>query len=481
MPQIPITAGFYKSRSLPVSHQECINLYAKKVEQGGLSDEILVGTPGIRSILSTGDSSEYNRGSHVMAGICYFVNGWTLYSLDRTVAADGSESFSTTSLGTIPEPVITEKTRVEMEDNGSQLMILIPGYKGYIYDPAGVPTFQEITSGGFTANGTPQHVVFVDGYFACSTDSKKWIISNLRDGLTWGALDFSSAESDPDTIVTLAKVKNTVYVLGSETTEGYQNIGGAGFPFQRNNVFIAGGCLAPLSVVYIRDNFYMIGAGVDEGPSILQFSGTEYQKRSTDAIDALLEALTPEELENVFGFSYGQDGSYFVGWTLPDTTIVLELSLMRWSERKSDFLGSLKQWRVSSIASAYNRKVVFDVFDGGIGELDLDFYYDYDTEIRSLFTLNPLANDGSPVVVPNLELTMESGVGNSDIEDPQVSLVMSRDGKKWEYERQRSVGKKGEYNKRLIWRRNGRFDRFVVCRFLMSGPFKKVIIKLEAI
>jgi hypothetical protein len=83
--------------------------------------------------------------------------------------------------------------------------------------------------------------------------------------------------------------------------------------------------------------------------------------------------------------------------------------------------------------------------------------------------------------VPSIELTMEAGVGNAAAVYPQVIMDISSDGgKTFRDERSRSVGKIGEYNKRSIWRRNGRVARFDVFRFTFSEPVKPVIIQLTA-
>jgi muconolactone delta-isomerase len=75
---------------------------------------------------------------------------------------------------------------------------------------------------------------------------------------------------------------------------------------------------------------------------------------------------------------------------------------------------------------------------------------------------------------------MESGVGDFDIEDPEIRMSSSKDGKKFNDERTQKIGKRGEFNKRCIWRRLGRFARFSIFRFSMSDKVKPVVIKLEA-
>lgn len=473
--QFPIANGFYESDSLPISAQQCVNWYPNIVQTQGLSQEALFGTPGVTQLTTTGSIAEINRGSHVMAGIPYFVNGTTLYRLDRTINPDQSESFSTTVLGTI-----TGSGRVSMADNGTQLMILVPGGSGFIW-VEGTSTFSTITDPDFTASGNPQYVVFVDSYFAVTTDSKKWIISQPNDGLSWVATDFATAESDPDAIVAPVVVRNQVMITGSETTEGFQNApNGAGFPFIRSNQFFDKGCFAPFSLVPINNTFMMIGGGTNESPAIWIFSGAGFQKVSTTAIDSELSKLSDSQISESFAVSYADKGAYFVCFIVGANTFCYDIISKRWHERSSHIDGNDVQWRVKSLVTAYGRLLVGDSVDGRIGELSSIIYTEYGEEIRRVVATQPFSNLGNAVRVPMIELTMESGVGNSDRSDPKVSMDISDDGKSFKYERIRSVGKIGEFDRRQIWYKNGRFPRFVVMRFKMSDPVKPVIIKLEA-
>lgn len=476
MPELNITNGFYISDSLPISHQECTNWYVNIVQSGGLSQRNLFGTPGIPQLTTTGDDliTEKNRGAWVKNGIPYFVNGETLYVLTRSISEVGV-TFAVVSLGTIPG-----QGRVSMASNNTQLMILVPGSSGYIYnEDAGTP-FQEITDPDFDANGNPQIVVFVDGYFACTTDTKKWIISSLNDGLAWNALDFGTAESDPDAVVAPVVLNNQIYITGTETTEGFVNVpSGSGFPFQRNNIFLDKGCLAPFSIINTNQRFFMVGAGKNESPSIWEFTGNNYNKISTIAIDNVLERYSDAEINTAFSWAYAQKGAFFVGFAFTDRTFVYDMVTQLWHERKSVIDEELIQWRVASMVTAYGKVIVADLVDGRIGELDPDEYGEYGEDILRPVSFQPFSAGGNSIRIPILELTMESGVGNTDVPDPKISLAISKDAKTFKYERVRKIGKIGEYEQRIFWRKNGRYPRLVVFRLLLSDQVKPVIIKLE--
>jgi hypothetical protein len=467
MPKVtlPIANGYYQSDSLPISAQECINLYPNIAQAPALNQETLFGTPGLVQVASASDIDTC-RGAHEMNGVPYFVIGGHLYSM--------ASDYTLTQID-----VIAGTGRVSIADNGTQLLVLVPGGNGYIYNHS-TDTFAQITDADFTANGNPQQVVFIDGYFCLTTDSKKFIVSALNDGLSYNALDFGTAESDPDEIVAPIVFKNQLFIGGSQTIEAFQNIGGADFPFQRTGLFLSKGISSPFSIQSIQDTFVFVGAGANESPAIWALSGNSVAKISTTAIDKELSALTENQVADIYSWAYAEKGAYFVGFALPGTTLVYDTISKRWHERKSYVDGSLGAYRVNALVRAYNQLWAGDLVDGRIGRLSQEVYTEYGTEIRRSIVTQPFQNNMESFVLPELELTVESGVGNSDAMDPKVGLERSTDGKLWSDARYRSIGKTGEYNRRVIWNRNGRASRFELFRFSMSEPVKPVFIQMTA-
>jgi hypothetical protein len=463
---LPIANGFYVSDSLPLSAQECTNWYPNIVQGVGLNQETLFGTEGTTQLATTGVLDEINRGAHEMAGVPYFVNGTQLYSM--------SDAFVLTTIGTI-----AGTARVSMADNGTQLMVLVPGGNGYIYNHV-TDVFAQITDVDFTANGAPQFVVFIDGYFLVTTDTKKFIVSAINNGLAYNALDFGTAESDPDDIVAPVVFKNQLFISGSETFEAFQNIGGADFPFQRTGLFLQKGCFSPYSLINAQDTFMWVGGGQNESPAIWGLSGNNTVKISTTAIDSILGRLTETQVAAIYSWVYSTNGAGFIGFSLPSTTLVYDTTSQRWHERKSLISGSLGASRIASVVKAYNRILCGDIIDGRIGELDPDVYTEYGNTISRTIATQPFQNTMLPAFFPSLELTVESGVGNAAVEDPQIVLERSLDGKTWTGAIARGLGKAGEYNRRAIWRRNGRAARFEVFRFTLTDAVKPVIIQLTA-
>lgn len=461
---IPHTEGFYVSASKPAANQECVNWYTRPNE--GLVPEILFGSPGLEQRATTGSSGTVNRGAHTFNEIPYFVQGETLYSLERTIDANGDYAYSLAQKG-----LISGTGRVSIADNGTQMMLLVPGGNGYIYDGTDL---NQITDSDFLASGSPQYVLFLDGYFVCYTDEKKFIISALNDGTSWNALDRGTAESDPDKINGMGVIRNQLYIFGTQTAEGFENIGGSDFPFQRiAGSVVSKGCKAPFSVVEANDVLFMIGAGVNEAPAILAFDGSSYTKISPPGIDLI---LGDANLTDAFAYQYSKDGNHFICFALPETTICYDLATQRWHERKSQINGNATRSRVNSLTEAYDQILVGDSQDGRIGTLSNEIYTEYGDEIIRTIVAQPFAAQNNSVSLSALEMTFESGVGGAD--EPEIMLVTSRDGRTWGQERIIPFGKVGEYSARAIARRLGRFPRFGYVRISLSDAVKPVFIQL---
>jgi hypothetical protein len=476
--QIPIDSGFYISDSLQLANMKCTNWFPNKPQvQGALSTGNLFGSSGISQIQTTGEVKQVNRGMHVKAGKPYFLNGTDLVRVDRSVDEFGEETFTNVVLGTIPGD-----SRVSMADNGTELMVLVPGGNGYIIDETSGTPFVQITAPGFTSSGAPQIVVFIDSYFVCSTDSKRFIRSDSNQGTVWSALNFFTAESDPDDIVGLQVYNNKLFVLGSEVTEEFNNNAGI---FQRTGFFIDKGLFAPFSTIATNNSFMWIGGGTNESPAIWTLNGNTPVKVSTTAIDSALQDFSLEQIQQAFAYSYAQNGHYFVGFSLPTRTFEINTITGKWNERTSQIINSKGltetiRWRVNSLGTAYNRVLCGDSQDGRIGSVEVDTYTEYGSEIIRVMSTQVISDQGRAIVIPELEATFEAGVGDTETVDPKVRMSIARDGKSFNDELTRPIGKIGEYNRRAIWYRLGRFARMSVVEFTMSDPVNPTFIKLEA-
>ena len=472
---LPIANGQYLSDSLPVSAQECVNWYPVIEGAPSLNQETLRGTPGIREVYSTGDGvAEANRGFiQALGGRGYFVNGNGLYRLNADETVD--------SLGTI-----SGTGHVSMAASETQLMIVVPGGDGYIFERS-PDTLTQITDVDYTTtHGVPMAVVFIDGYFLCTSNTEDFKISAINDGLTWDPLDFGTAESNPDNARAAIVFKNQLFIAGAWTMEAFTNVGGADFPFVRSGLFLDKGVSGKFAWANVSGTFIFMGYGATDQVTIWRYENNSAVSISTKAIDAIISRLTAAELGDVVAWAYGQNGGAFVGFVLPDTTIVYDLTSGRWHERKSRVLNDEGDWENISwraVNPIYMSTKIFvgDAVSGRIGMLDTEVYTEYDNNIVRRVSTQPFHNNMQPFFISELELTVESGVGNVDAPEPVIMFDRSFDGgKTYEWSRTRKIGREGEYNRRVIWRRVGRAARFDVYRFTLSDPVKPVIIQLTA-
>lgn len=477
--ELPIATGYYVSSSLPVAAQVCTNMYVNIPETDGYTKAQLFQTPGIELILNTGDP-EGNRGAHVMAGIPYFVNGQKLYRLDRNVTVDGVESFSTTFIG-----AIIGASYVSMADNGDQLCIVVPGIKGYIYT-ASTNTLAEITSAAYYDLGPSEQVVYIDGYFVHQA-AKNIFNSDLNDGFTYSGLDFSEAEADPDDITAIHVTRSQLFIGGSKTTEVWQNQGVlTGTPFQRVQGFVLPiGFKAQNSVVDISNSFAFIGSDIGGQASVYQYDGNNFQKIATSAIEFLLLKYTAEQIADIIGFSYSQNGAVFAGWILPDTCIVYDQKASQlaqkpvWHERKSFISEEETRWRANSVVQAYNRFFVGDFRSGRIGVLSIDVFTEFGEYIRRRFTAGPFNNSEGASYWNQVQLIVESGTATVEGRAPSIDMSYSNDGgKTFSKEINRTIGKIGEYTHYPTWNRLGLCRNARVYQFDFADDAKLSVIGL---
>jgi hypothetical protein len=490
MPVIPIGGSFYKSDSLPIAAQECANLYLNVPETTATTTRALFATPGIALATTAGTAPQFNRGGHNFLGLPYFVQGEDLYRIDRTIVSSVVVYTAVRVNASVPLPG-TE--RVIIADNGSsgaaggQMCIVLPdstGTNAYIYDTTNA--LVKIVDADF--DGPVSSVRFVDGYFLFTkTDGQTFFISDLRDGTAYNALDFTSAEADPDAIVSAFILHNEVYIFGQQTIQPFQNTGGAGFPFTSIQGGIQRkGLKSIYAVEEVNDYMVFLGGGISETPAIWVTDGGRPQKLSTTAIDNELSRYSDTTISSCYTWKYSQAGAQFVGFNFTgETSFVYDFTTKEWHTRESaDDDGNIIACRVNSIVDVYGVLMVGDTISNKIGILDRDTYTEFSNYIPRRFVTPQLDNEGQPFVVDALELVCETGTGVSTGQgsDPIVNLSYSTNGgRSFNDPVPRLTGALGEYDQRVIWSSLGRVYREVCFKFEASDPVKWVFLKVEAI
>lgn len=470
---LPLPLGFYTSPSRPMSTQRCINWIPTVPQAPSLNNVGFFQRPGVTRFAL---AMEPNRGSWSVDGLPFFVNGTTLNSV--------SSSGVVTAIGTIEGT-----NRVWMADNGTTLVIVVPGGKAYVYDGS---TFSQITDPDYQTSDT---VIFYRGFFVfTTTDGKQLFVSNLNQPLIFDALDFGSAEGDPDRIVTQVLDHDELSIIGERTTEVFRLVGGVGFPLAIiPGAYTEKGAASKYGAVKFDNTYLFIGGGVNELPAIWrQTSNAQATKISTDAIDNEIQKFTKEEIAEAFTMTYSAKGQILAIFTfnstrIPGKTFVFNgtasalAGALVWFELQSGVTDA--QWRVNSITKAYGKLLLGDDQSGNVGELADDIYTEYDNLIFRQAAMPPFSANGTALFAGEFEATFESGVGLTvgQGSDPIVRMDFSDDGgRTFSSEFSRTIGKIGEYGQRSIWRRQGRFPVARTVRLTITDPVKANLIRIAA-
>lgn len=466
--ELPIDIGFYLSDSLPLSAQECINMYPVNPQTKGASTPgALFRTPGAVEVDDFANG--VNRGFHKFntTATLFCVAGTGLF-IKTTLGAN-------TSIGTI-----TGTGRVSMASNKETVCIIVPGVTGYFWDA--VSGLVEITDAVFLAmqldNGGVGSVTLKDDRFIYTTEEFFYTgsVAATNKGQDFDALDFEDAETSSDPIIRAITIKNELYIMGTETIELYQNIGGDAFPFGRVlGASIEKGLKARFGVIAFDNSFVFLGGGKDESPAIWRGGSGSASKISTGAVDTVIQSYTDAELETVTSWTYTADGSFFAGWNFPNQTFVYDATASAiqsrpvWHERQS--AGSV--WNVEDIVTMFGQVIVAVADSSVIGTLSRAVLDEFGTAITRTFAGAFLENDQDSFTISSVELKTKAGFGNASApgDDPMVLLESSLTGGiTYNNLGERSLGVAGSYGIRQIWRRMGRVPQTVIFRFSTSAP-----------
>lgn len=468
----PILGSTYVARSVNAADARMINLFPEVVPEAGKEPAYLQRCPGLLNLATIGDGPIRGLWSFSSDNsVAFVVSGNSLYKINT--------SYTPTLLGTI-----TGTGPVSMADNGTQLFIAANG-PSYIYNNT-TNVFSQITDGDFPGAVT---VGYLDGYFVFNEpNSQKIWITQLLDGLSVDPLDFASAEGSPDGVVGIIIDHREVWVYGTNSVEVWYDAGTQDFPLQRiQGAFNEIGCISAYTIAKMDNGIFWLGADARGQGIVYRANGYTGQRISTHAVEWHIQQYG--NLTDALAYTYQQDGHSFYVLIFPsaNTTWVYDVATGAWHERAGWNNGSFTRHR-SNCQMAFNNKIIVgDYEDGNIYAFDLDTYADNGQIQKWLRTWRALPtgqNDLRRTAHHSLQIDLESGVGLNigQGSDPEVMLRWSDDGgHTWSNEHTASIGKIGQYYRRVFFRRLGMTmklrDR--VYELSMTDPVKTAIMGAE--
>ena len=184
---------------------------------------------------------------------------------------------------------------------------------------------------GFPSSGMVPGTAYFDTYvFVMTEDGKIWN-SQPNDPTKWDALDFITAEAEPDKGVALAKHFNYLVAFGQWSTEFFYDAGNAtGSPLLPNQTMrIEFGCANGDSVVEMQQTVVWVAVGRNTGRTVLMLDGTRPVQISDVSVERI---LNQSNLENVRSYSLKISGHYFYVLNLLDDnlTLVCDIKSKQW-------------------------------------------------------------------------------------------------------------------------------------------------------
>ena len=287
------------------------------------------------------------------------------------------------------------------------------GGSGYTSTDTIVLTFTDNTGSGAAAlaslNGFPTGQLvagapYLDTYTVIGGTNGEIFTSDPDDPTSWNALNYITAESDPDNQVGLCKHLNYILSFGQYSVEFFYDAGNyPGSPLSVASSYkIELGCANGNSIVSIENVVFFVGTSQDLGPSVYAISGTSPSKISTPFIDRIIQNST---LTDVKAYPLRINGHTFYILTLADlnVTIVYDANEKVWTQWTMWAKGGVD----SGVLNVYAEQYFRPSFYAGNGSI----YYVLDDDNGKLYTVSDhVYNDaGAPIYYRSVTDLLDSG------------------------------------------------------------------------
>jgi hypothetical protein len=356
-----------------------------------------------------------------------------LFSGDIFSVAGGNIHRAAASLGSL-----AGTGHVSFADDGIDEILITAGSTMRRYNGA-------LANVVFPDSASVVKVRFLAGLFvAARASSGRFYWSAVNDGSTWDALDFATAESKGDNLLDIAVSGDLLWLFGRESVEAWRPSGNSDLPFVKitergyQTGIIATGC-----AVALQSRLLWIGA--DARP---------YMDGESIADEGLAERIRDSATVSCFSFTY--EGHPIFCIRIDDGTWGFDLTTGSWL-RFTSYLRA--NWRIRTAFTKGSTVYLGDdelnrVWTFGGGDENGD-------PVQSVFSaIIPI--NGAPLTIDNIGLFANFGrtdVLTGDGEEPFVEMRISRnEGQTWGDWRSKSLGRMGEYRKRVRWNACGMRD-----------------------
>lgn len=443
MPSIAYGTGCYRRDLGNFPELVLINMF---VEQAKTSEQgiALQSRPGL-GLLATAGTGPINGmfcKAGTLSGAVFSISNTTIYSATTSVGSIAGTGVASWA-GGFGELLVTRGTTCRRWNGTTLSNVTFP-------DAANV-----------------RAVTFIGSLFVAvrGDTSGKFYWSAPLDGTTWDALDFATAEREPDSLLDIAALGDNIWLFGQSTIETWAHTGDATLPFTRfEQVAFDQGIMDTGCVVPADNTLFFIGS------KRMVFRVGDVPERISD--NGIEERLHDATTARMFTFWY--HGHEFVCIRTNTETLAYDCSSKQWCE----FQTSQGNW-IAAHAAMSGKTAYFGHATTG----SLMGWSEWDDMAASLERRLSFAQQlDEPAEINCIRLWVNSGATDV-VADPQIELRLSDDAgntfSAWEAE---DLGTTGDFRNVPEWRAMGTFDFPGVLgeiRVTDAVPFRLSAIKIN--
>lgn len=468
----------YTDEAPNVECEEAINVYLQTIESGnGENPYAMYRSPGITQRFADPANAYPVPGMLGLNGSIWCAIGVTIYKFSW----DGGNLVTSATYG----PIVSSLTGIGFVASPTQIGIYSSGHAYCITIATGA--FVEITWPGIAVAG----IGFLNQYLLLlSSAGDGFFYSEPGDFNSGDPLNFRSAEASATKYISLTVHQEQAWLHGNGPTTQvfYNDANNADEPFQPNlQAVIPQGTAAaasPISIPGANRLFWIDEAGIARGSN-----GYVGERVSNHAIEN--QWRTYGNISDAVSHTVTWNGNIMWRVWFPAADMTWEyntamppgkgwVKVLGWNSTT----GTHTAHRGMSSCQQFGRQFMGDRSNGKIYTLSPDDYSDDHTPIVWLRRAPVINNEGNRIEFPFFGLQMQTGLGDGsngdptlgDVTpeyDPQIMIRYSNDwGQNWSNELMRSLGKQGEFNKRVYVNRCGAaYQRaFEVSGSAMVGP-----------
>lgn len=410
--------------------QRSINRYPEFNETGlGKDSEFaqLVPTPGLTTLLTVDTPGQSRNGYTTSNNALYWTFGNTLYKI--TGYSGTSVGWTSTFVGNIPGT-----GDVQYSDNGLQLFCVCSTGATYIADLVSNAFWLAGSQSGDGDGWLPaSSVTYMDGYVVFTKmNSNEFFWTDLYSTQV-EALNFASAETNPDHVVKVLSNNEDLWVFGGTTTELWYDLGSGNTVFERRQgILVETGAASPMTIEKLNNTVFWLAVDDRGGPIVYMANGYSPVRVSTFAIENILQSCTSDQIAQATADSNQWNGHYFYTLNIPgltstyvfDMTSYNQSGKASWFEKQSGYGQAANRSIAEGHAYYMGKHITGDYLSTGqLYFFDQNSYTENGLAIARIRTTPHVSNSMKRVKYISLQIDYQAGTISDQYQPPQVGVT----------------------------------------------------------